>query len=32
MGAVPRAYGIFRAYERIEGKTNKNKEIKNRKT
>jgi hypothetical protein len=29
---VPRAYNIFRAYEGMEGKTNKNKEIKNSKT
>jgi hypothetical protein len=29
---VPRAYDIFGAYEEMEGKRNKNKEIKNRKT
>jgi hypothetical protein len=28
---IPRAYDIFRTYEEMEGRTNKNKGIKNRK-
>jgi hypothetical protein len=28
IGTVPRSYDIFRAYEEMEGKTNKNKSIK----
>jgi hypothetical protein len=30
IGTVPRAYNIFRAYEGMEGRKNKNKEMKSR--